>query len=75
MAANRIRKVASIAFALTTCIALVALVVSCGGGPRIRYRHEFSLAPGQQHHAGLAKALLIPLNYTNACLLYTSRCV
>lgn len=63
MPGKRIRSAASIALAWTTCIALVA---ACAGGPRLRYRHEFSLAPGQQHHAGLAKALLVPLDHTNA---------
>lgn len=62
MAAMRIRKVVSIALVLAACAAFVA---ACGGGPRLRYRHEFSLAPGQQHHAGLAKALLIPLDFAH----------
>ncbi|MBK7950988.1 MAG: hypothetical protein IPK00_20060 [Deltaproteobacteria bacterium] len=66
MATMRIRSVASFVSMLTTCIALVAFAAGCGGGPRLRYRHEFSLAPGQQHHAGLAKALLIPLDYANS---------
>lgn len=62
MAEMRIRRVVAIALAIATC---TAFVVACGGGPRLRYRHEFTLAPGQQHHAGLAKALLLPLDFAH----------
>lgn len=62
MAELRIRRGVSIALVLAT---FAAFVGACGGGPRLRYRHEFSLAPGQQHHAGLTKALLLPLDYAN----------
>lgn len=62
MPGKTIRRAASIAFAWTTCI---ALVTACAGGPRLRYRHEFSLAPGQQHHPGLTRAILVPIDYTN----------
>jgi len=46
-----------------TLSALVAL--ACASGPSLRYRHEFNLSPGQTHHAGLAKALLLPIDATN----------
>ncbi|MBY0401356.1 hypothetical protein K2X89_13740 [Myxococcota bacterium] len=62
MATKHNRSIA--AFALLLAFG-AASFIACGGGPRVRYRHEYNLAPGQQHHAGLAKALLVPLDYTN----------
>ncbi len=54
-----LRKIASITFATAL------LVMGCASGPRIRHKHEYTLSPGQEHHAGLVKALLIPINATN----------
>jgi hypothetical protein len=59
MGSNGIRKPASIV--LTT----VLLVAGCASGPRMRYKHEFTMSPGQEHHAGLARALLVPIGFTN----------
>lgn len=44
----------------------IAFVVACASGPRIRYRHEYTLAPGQQHHDGASNVLLIPIDAANA---------
>ncbi len=44
--------------------ALALLLVGCGG-PLMRYRHEHSLSPGKEFHAGLETALVIPVNYLN----------
>jgi hypothetical protein len=46
-------------------LATALLAIGCASGPRLRYKHEFTLSPGQQHHAGLARALLIPIDATN----------
>ena len=43
----------------------LALLSACASGPRIRHKHEFTLSPGQEHHAGLVRALLIPIDSTN----------
>jgi len=46
-------------------VSLVLCLSACASGPRIRHKHEFTLSPGQEHHAGLARALLIPIDSTN----------
>lgn len=45
--------------------AAVLMIAACASGPRILHKHEYNLSPGQEYHAGLAKALLIPIDYTN----------
>jgi hypothetical protein len=52
-------------FALSAILP-IAVIVACASGPRIRYRHEYTLAPGQEHHAGVSKVLLIPIDAANA---------
>lgn len=59
MGSNRLGKLVSFSIATTF------LVVGCASGPRLRHKHEFTLSPGQEHHAGLKKALLIPIGSTN----------
>ncbi|MEZ4334062.1 MAG: hypothetical protein R3F35_20110 [Myxococcota bacterium] len=43
----------------------VALSSACASGPSLRHKHEFNLSPGNEHHAGIKKALLLPLDATN----------
>lgn len=43
----------------------LAFLSACASGPRLKHKHEFSLSPGQEHHAGLVRALLIPIDATN----------
>jgi hypothetical protein len=59
MRSDRLRTIASAA------LATAILILGCASGPRERYRHEYTLSPGQEHHAGLASALLVPINYLN----------
>lgn len=59
MRSDRLRQLTSAAFATTI------LIMGCTSGPRERYRHEYTLSPGQEYHAGLASALLVPINYLN----------
>jgi hypothetical protein len=57
-----IRSIGIVALLVAACALLVA---ACASGPRLRHKHEFSLTPGQEHHAGLGKVLLLPLDSTN----------
>lgn len=50
---------------LASALVLGSTIVSCASGPRLRHKHEFSLSPGQEHHAGLKTALLLPIDQTN----------
>ncbi len=59
MSSRKARGTTSIVFAA------VLMIAACASGPRILHKHEYKLSPGQEHHAGLAKALLIPIDYTN----------
>lgn len=43
----------------------IALIVACASGPRIRHRHEYTLAPGQEHPAAASNVLLIPIDAAN----------
>jgi hypothetical protein len=48
-----------------SAISTVLLVAGCASGPRLLHKHEYSLSPGQAHHAELARALLLPIDSTN----------
>ncbi len=43
----------------------LGFLVACASGPRLKHKHEFTLSPGQEHHAGLVRALLLPIDATN----------
>ncbi len=62
MNTNGVRSIGTAALLTSACALLFA---ACTSGPRLRHNHEFSLSPGQEHHAGLAKVLLLPLDSTN----------
>jgi hypothetical protein len=55
--------------ALIRRVALIMLVLlafaACASGPRLLHKHEFTLSPGKEHHPGLSKAILLPINATN----------
>ncbi len=46
-------------------IPIACFLTACASGPRLKHKHEFTLSPGQEHHAGLVHALLIPIDATN----------
>lgn len=50
---------------LSLLLLLCVVALACASGPRLRHKHEYTLSPGHEHHAGLEKALLIPIDYTN----------
>jgi hypothetical protein len=52
---------------LLLLVATVASVswLACASGPRVRHKHEFKLAPGEEHGPALARALLAPVDATN----------
>lgn len=51
--------------ALASCFLVACFLSACASGPRLKHKHEFTLSPGQEHHAGLVRALLIPIDATN----------
>lgn len=66
-AANHaIAAIAAIALPLAVAFATVVSLGACASGPRLRHKHEYTLSPGQEYHAGLKTALLIPIDQTNA---------
>ncbi len=58
-----LRRLASIT--LATAFLFTVFVIGCASGPHLRHKHAFKLSPGQEHHAGLGRALLLPINSTN----------
>lgn len=55
---------------VTACVLLasatLALAISgCQSGPRLRYRHEYKMNVGDEHHSGLVTALVLPIDALN----------
>lgn len=51
---------------LVASFLLIAMqIVACQSGPRIRYRHEYEMNTGDEHHSGLTTALVVPIDALN----------
>lgn len=52
-------------FFFVSLLLLFLLSFACASGPRLHHKHEFNLSPGQEHHTGLKRAALLPIDASN----------